>query len=369
MGGVTDGATTKRAAETAEAIRAYAALTREALGTSEAGVISYAGLWLLLASLAPALETDDAGLGLARPDARAAALRLLEAPHPTVGAAVAGWLRPDVTVTPALPVPLDPLPGQAELDRWAAEGTRGLIERFPAQVSPDTLLLLASALVITPRWTTPLAREGGLLVLDAGLQAVVETSAAGLVAVARPDTADQVDVLSVVAAPDVPAAEVWRAVDEVLARLPELTHGSRPADLEDGHAWSVRDVVETFYGRPPDEGAELWRSHLPEWRADATHDLRRAPGVGAVASAIAARVPQERPVWDCVQAATARYDDKGFYAAAVTAMHMMAATAAMPQERHLRRIDLTFDRPHAVVAVARGGAWDGVPLFHCWVRP
>ena len=34
-----------------------------------------------------------------------------------------------------------------------------------------------------------------------------------------------------------------------------------------------------------------------------------------------------------------------------------------------RTKDVTFDRPHAVVAVARGGAWEGVPLFHCWVTP
>ena len=28
---------------------------------------------------------------------------------------------------------------------------------------------------------------------------------------------------------------------------------------------------------------------------------------------------------------------------------------------------LGFDRPHAVVAVARGGAWEGVPVVHAWV--
>jgi hypothetical protein len=38
-------------------------------------------------------------------------------------------------------------------------------------------------------------------------------------------------------------------------------------------------------------------------------------------------------------------------------------------ERTIRRIDITFDRPHAVVAIARGGAWESVPLFHAWVTP
>jgi hypothetical protein len=35
--------------------------------------------------------------------------------------------------------------------------------------------------------------------------------------------------------------------------------------------------------------------------------------------------------------------------------------------RTARGVDLTFDRPHAVVALARGGAWAGVPLVHAWV--
>ena len=38
-------------------------------------------------------------------------------------------------------------------------------------------------------------------------------------------------------------------------------------------------------------------------------------------------------------------------------------------ERTISRVDLTFDRPHAVIAIARGGPWEGVPVFNAWVTP
>lgn len=43
----------------------------------------------------------------------------------------------------------------------------------------------------------------------------------------------------------------------------------------------------------------------------------------------------------------------------------------MPEylERKIRHVQVSFDRPHAVIAIARGGAWDGVPLFEAWVTP
>jgi hypothetical protein len=47
----------------------------------------------------------------------------------------------------------------------------------------------------------------------------------------------------------------------------------------------------------------------------------------------------------------------------------MAMGAPQFVQRTIHRVEVTFDRPHAVVAVARGGAWEGVPLFHCWVTP
>ncbi|MFE6645540.1 hypothetical protein ACFVJS_03190 [Nocardioides sp. NPDC057772] len=353
----------------AEAVRTYAATTRSALGTAESPVISYAGLWLLLASLAPVAEAEtDEVLGLNRADARAAALALLGAPHPTIGAAVAGWLRPGVELKKGLPVLLDPLPEQAGLDAWAEEHTRGLITEFPLEIDVQTLLVLASALVVTPRWSEPLDDDGdGLLLLEGGFQAVVETEAAGPVAVACPSSEDGISVYSVIAAADVSAEDVWRAADEVVRRIDAGEVRNRTFEPDDavgqqhGHAWTVEEV--TIFGGTP---SDRWRSHLPEWSAEDRHDLSAAPGVGEIARGVMAAIEEETEA-ACVQKAVASYDREGFEAAAVTGM--MVRAAAAPRETKVRQIDLRFDRPHAVVAVARGGAWEGIPLFSSWVTP
>ena len=53
---------------------------------------------------------------------------------------------------------------------------------------------------------------------------------------------------------------------------------------------------------------------------------------------------------------------------AVTAL-AVAMGAPRAVERTIRRIEITFDQPHAVVAIASGGAWERMPLFHAWVTP
>ena len=349
----------------AQAVRTYAATTRSALGSAEAPVISYAGLWLLLASLAPAAkyETDEV-LGLSRADARAAALALLEAPHPTIGAAVAGWLRPGTELAKGLPVVLEPLPDQAGLDAWAEGHTRGLIKEFPLEIDAQTLIVLASALVVTPRWSEPLEQDGeGSLLLEHGFQAVVETEAAGPVAVACPPSEDGISVYSVIAADGIAAEDVWRAVDEVVRRIDAGEVRNHAFETkEDGHAWTVQEV--TVLGVA---SSDRWRSHLPEWSAEDRHDLSAAPGVAEIAAGVMAAIDEETEA-ACVQKAVASYDREGFKAAAVTGM-MVRAAAAVPRETKVRQIDLRFDRPHAVVAVARGGAWEGIPLFSSWVTP
>ncbi|SDK69913.1 hypothetical protein SAMN05428985_105342 [Nocardioides sp. YR527] len=349
----------------AQAVRTYAATTRSALGSAESPVISYAGLWLLLASLAPAAETEtDEVLGLNRADARAAALALLEAPHPTIGAAVAGWLRPGVSLTKGLPVVLDPLPGQAGLDAWADEHTRGLIKEFPLEIDAQTLIVLASALVVTPRWSERLGEDDeGLLLLESGFQAVVETDAAGLVAIACPPSEDGISVYSVIAADGVAAADVWQASEEVVRRIDAGEVRNHAFEAQGaGHAWTVQEV--TVFGGAT---ADRWRSHLPEWSLEDRHDLSAAPGVAEIARGVMAAVEEETEAV-CVQKAVASYDREGFKAAAVTGM-MVRAAAAAPRETKVRQIDLRFDRPHAVVAIARGGAWEGIPLFGSWVTP
>lgn len=362
------------------AIRRYGAIVRARMDAHEAGPVSYAGLWLLLASLAPVVTRTEefrATFGVTVHAAVGDVAEMLEEPHPTVAAALGAWLGQDVTLAGTLPATLQPLPLQEALDQWASDRTRGLLGTFPVQLEPETMLLLASALVLTPRWSGGVSYaddEDDTLLLAGGLQAVVSTSL-GPVAVAMPPTDDHVDVISVLAAPGVSASKVWDAVEEVVAALDagELRTNSfpdaMPADeVERGHAWASLETVRSYWGKAPPEGSEVWESRLPAWSAQETHDLTNAPGVALVAEPIQALLPDESDA-RCIQAATATYDDQGFSAAAVTAMDFLATGVPQEHLRTVRQVTLAFDRPHALIAIARGGAWDGVPLFQAWVRP
>jgi hypothetical protein len=239
------------------------------------------------------------------------------------------------------------------------------------------MLVLASALVLTTRWSDGVSYDGDeddTLLVAGGLQAVVGTSI-GPVAVTMPATDDGVDVISVIATSDVSPARVWDAVEEVVARLDagELGNNSFPDDMpagevERGHAWTSHETTRMYWGDAPEEGSEVWEARLPAWSATTTHDLTHAPGVALVAKPIQALLPEDSEV-RCMQGATATYDEEGFSAAAVTAIDIMATGMPEQQFRMVRQVSLTFDRPHAVIAIARGGAWDRIPLFQAWVTP
>jgi len=367
--------TTATRPHTAGLVTRYAALARDSVAdTTTAPAVSYAGLWLLLAHLAPVASDNHRraiaeAVGISCDEAAVLASELLTVPHATIATALGAWSQ--VALKTELAVPLEVMPDQAGLDRWAAEHTRGLIEKFPIGIGPETLLVFATALVLQPRWTEELdTDDDGMLVLHEGLQTFVDTRAAGRVAVAKPFSKDGVDVVSVIAAPEVSPRDVWRAVDEVVAKLNQgaLWHGECPrGELIDGHSWKVRDVTETFIEwDAPADSEVLWRSHLPRWNGDTVSELTRAPGVAELVSSLREVVPALAGPFECTQAATAAYDESGFTAAAVTAL---AIATGYPEfvERTIRRVELMFDRPHAVIAIARGGPWEGMPVFNAWV--
>ena len=205
--------TTAVRSHTAGLVTRYAELTRDSVpDTTTATAVSYAGLWLLLAHLAPVAtdthrEAITEAIGISCEQAAALAGELLTAPHATIATALGAWSR--LALTADLAVPIEMMPDQAGFDRWAADHTRGLIKNFPIGIGPQTLLVVATALVLQPRWTEELdTDDNGMLVLRDGLQAVVDTRAAGRVAVAKPFSADGVDVISVIAAQEVSPHEV-----------------------------------------------------------------------------------------------------------------------------------------------------------------
>lgn len=376
-------------------VSAYAAqFNRSALGGH--AVASPLGLWMLLALAGSATHGIarrdlEAVLGTTVDDAAARAEALLSEPHPAVSALSAVW---DRDLGPAfdawvrtLPdvVERGPVPDQEQADAWARARSHGLIDRFPLQLDALTRLVLASVLATDIGWAQPLGTTkelGGAfgaaistaLELDGGIQLVVDTDAAGPVAVAAPPSSSALEVFSVIAAPEVPPHDVDTAAHQVAAMLRGDSRAARRIpieDLGDGHAWTVTERRERRVGGP-DVHAE-WRSCLPAWSATSDHDLRNAPGIAAVFDTLTGFArPEDLPAeFSARQSAVASYTREGFKAAAVTAIGMVAGSVPRFREVLVRRVEIRFNRPFAVLACADRqdgpAAWRGMPVFSAWV--
>jgi hypothetical protein len=286
-----------------------------------------------------------------------------------------------------------PIPSQDEADAWAREHTFGLIERFPIMITDNIYLLLATALATKVSWDRPFELAPGSALGEASpwSQEVKQVLASPLVApqadlhkafLASSREAGEVgvhvgraqgglDVASVIAAADVPAADVLAAghrlaIDVALNRTVAM-RSLFDLPLGDGPFWSVREEMS------PHGPGERCRAVLPAWEARSAHDLTdERLGFAAAATALGDRGP-----WSAKQAAMARYTRVGFEAAAVTAM-AIALSARLPGIARMGEI--RFGHPYAVVAVAASdpqadpeGAndwldhWNGLPVFSAWV--
>ncbi|GAA2715032.1 hypothetical protein ACFY2R_21560 [Micromonospora olivasterospora] len=384
----------------------YAARLHASVGDRH-HVASPLGAWLLLAlcAAAPRAAADPDGehglaefLGCDRATAARAAAALLDAPHPLVPSATAGWHRPDADTArlaawrAVLPRATDTgeLPDQAGLDAWAREHSAGLIDRFPLTVSPEVVLALASALATRVSWAEPFDVAPASALGPASPWAgrltrvlrspahghrawIAATPEAGDVAVhvanARPapeHAGAGLSVLSVAAAPDVAPADVLAAAYRIAADADAAEPAGRRSlfDLPLGEAplWTLREEVVHTHARGGRE--ERHAAVLPRWSARNEHDvtdLGFRPAVAAVAPGLRA---------EARQATVASYTRYGFEAAAVTGAFGLVS---LPPEGVARTAELRFGHPYAVVAVATdrraGGAgpWHGVPVFSAWV--
>jgi hypothetical protein len=356
-------------------ITRYAERFHRAVGAGQ-HVGSPLGAWLVLALAAPAatgaLRAELTEILGAPPEtARDAAAALLAKPHPAVASAAAVWRRPEVVAAlqswlaelPAA-VEVGGIPSQADADRWAAEHTLGLIERFPLEIRSDTVVVLASALATSVDWEIPfeLAPSAELRspwseqvtqVLRSPRQheAYIASSPVGEVAVHTARSSDGLAVTSVIADRTVAPADVLAAAHGPLPRrsLFDLQLGDSPL-------WTVAET----HGH-----GEQHTAMLPTWSARSEHDLMRPEfGFPAAVQALIALLPPDEFRAEAKQSALARYTRTGFEAAAVTAMAIRAVAVI---NGRMRSATLRFGHPYAVVARAAGGEWDGVPVFSAWI--
>lgn len=356
--------------ETGAAVAALTARWLRALPGDGDTVVSGAGLWPLLALLAGAAggRTRDeltAAAGMEGDKAAAAAAELLAAldASPDIAVASGTWLREGVPLHDwwREHVPADSigrLTSQAALDAWASEHTDGLIEHLPVQLRPETMLILATALLLRTSWQQRFdeRERSGHTWLSRTASGVDDIAVhAGTTTVVTVRGEQDVDVLLGIGEPEAEHAEVLDALltGEVTASGPDLLAG-------DGAAPGVR--LGQAAGRGP---RTILR--LPAFELRCNHDLlARADVLGLRAAAEIGGFPRLSPVPVQVaqagQQVLARFFATGFEAAAVTAMAMAASARAYANPVPV--LHATFDRPFGFAAIHRP---TGVPVVAGWI--
>jgi serine protease inhibitor len=354
-------------------------------------VVSGLGLWPLLAILATAAdEPGRAELAeaakVAAADGSAQALALIDAIegsedlHAALGVWVSEQLKLAESFDSVMPAPLvGKLTGNSavdkpKLDAWAAQHTNDLIREMPIEVTPDLMLVLASALSLRTTWVSPfkeLVRRfhdgpwaGGswhwLERVDAELDAVRRYDDLTVITV----TGDaDVDVLLGIGQPQASQADVLAAL---LRAQGEGVPGSRLIDQGQPGA-EVAPGLKVGQTTAPRPDLKL---SLPSFSVETEHDLMEArelfglsavttdPGAHGHFSSIS---PAPLAVGQAKQKVLARFFATGFEAAAVTAMGLMRTS--MPT-RQARRLEVTLDRPFGFVAVLRESR---LPIVAGWI--
>ena len=335
-------------------------------------VLSGAGLWPLLALLASAAD-EQAGAELAaalgRPvdTAQQEALELIDVLRTGVSttAALGLWTRDGIPLheewASGLPQGVvRTLTDQAALDQWASAETDGLIEKFPLQLTPAIVLVLASALAARVKWRTPFEgyprdrnwesaqpdqQQLSRTTYDLGIAAVLDDTVTRVVVEGDGD----VDV-HLLLGEQQPAEVLATGLRELSGEAQVLP----ASDLDgDGPGLTVRRV-------PSSHPNDMVCLALPSFEITAKHDLMNNVdlfGLRSLSESDTSHLPLLSPVplfvSEGVQDVLARFFAEGFEAAAVTAFGI-AVGSAMPRERYeVTRVDVTFDRPFGFIAVHR----------------
>lgn len=267
---------------------------------------------------------------------------------------------------------------QERLDAWANEQTDRLIKKMPIDVTPDTLVVLASALSVNTRWLDPfdpgslrwsgqwadgLRRE----TRDLDQLLIIENTPAGPVALAEVRGDKEITVYLALGDEATPAANVLTEAITAVERPDQCRRGST-LQVGDAAPGVTVEMVRTFVVDRP----TLEVQTVP-FALEAEHNLLDDPSVFGLQTATdtsRGHFPKMSPtplaVNQAKQAAIAEFSAEGFQAAAVTAMGLAAGVALHPPEPEAEslRIRARFDRPFGFVAVH---APTRLILFAGWV--
>ncbi len=344
-------------------------------GSGDDFAVSGAGVWPLLALLASGADQSaraELAAALRRPTdcARQEALEVLDILRTGLSsvAALGIWTCDGVPLhqdwESGLPAGVvGTLTDQATLDRWAAERTGGLIDTLPIDLTPETLLVLASALTARVRWRTPFEGypmdEGDTwsrsdpcppdeqwlsrTTSDLAIAAVLD----GVVTRVVVEGDGDVDVHLLLG--DQPPAEVLSTGLRELAGMAQVRLAT---DLDSGPGFAV-------FRTPSSTPQDRVSLSLPSFEVKTHHDLldhSELFGLVSLTDTSSWHLPLLSPVPLAISAGAqdvlARFFAEGFEAAALSAFGSVASSA--PELRHqVTLVEVDFDRPFGFLAVHR----------------
>jgi hypothetical protein len=279
--------------------------------------------------------------------------------------------------------------------------SKGLIVSFAGQIDPPPDILLASAIASRVKWAEPFQMVPAMQLGQRSpwaskvknalkapssashTQGIVSTRRAGDVAMHSALSRDGLLVTSVIAAPNVAAADVLGAAYEIAhahANRVLITRSLYELPVGDGHSWTILERQITTNAEEPNP--EFFTAILPQWEAYGDHLLERGKlGFDLAANALAQCLGLSSARSVTMQSAMARYTRLGFEAAAATSLVFSSNTASPGRKTKVRDAILRFGHPYAVVAsVSDMPQWDverhkmigtrpwtGLPVFSAWI--
>ncbi|WP_020523996.1 GNAT family N-acetyltransferase [Catelliglobosispora koreensis] len=277
---------------------------------------------------------------------------------PGMRSALGVWVRAGLPLTPeflaGIPAPARAVltDDQKPLDDWVTRNTNGRITQMPIAVTPQTLMLLATALAIKTEWAQPFRESSGRLTrrsreLD---DVSVVDGQAGLLTRLRVRGTQEIDVYLFLGEADREAGDVLSAGLRSIAEGDAGTPGSawpQGPGLHESTITSLDDVDElsaTTVGFSVTAEHDLLRQAVLFGLSAATDTSHgHFPGIS----------PQPLAISAAKQRAMAEFTATGFEAAVVTAFGAVAAGLPPKPMLTKRILHVEFLRPFGFAAVHR----------------
>lgn len=371
-------------------------------------IFSALGAWMLTAIIAGGNSSSipreklvqlEKTLGMALHVAYDTAVELIQEAPEVVKASLGAWLRPDyvntdevaakwlqnIQSTEVLEATVG-LPSQEELNEWADKTTLGLITRFPYQINPETLVIIATALASKIAWRQPYSlREAPKDMFNQWGEETVLYSIKpetfllqledGIYGVHYKDSdvsSNNLRVLSVIGPKEAAPEEVIQVANMVASDFDyfyeqRISIEELPLDTVLPVFASVEESVQDV--RNGDTSLKH-RTYLPAWSGECVWDIN---GLG-LSDSLYAISSVELPV-EAKQSIVASYNKNGFEAAAIT--YFAIAGTALPRfsEEKVRTLEVKFNLPYAVVAYVPSSpvneshsSWQNIPVYNAWVK-